>query len=259
MMQVDALPHHSLIIGMMTFLAVFGGVLAGMLVRGLLPDHHRTKETEDAIRLAMSVVATMSALVIGLLIASAKSWFDTKDAEVKQLSADMIQLDREMAHYGPETKVARELLRQYVVYKLTSTWPDEATQPPASPEGRRLLEDLQDRLRALTPESDAQRWLRSKALDISADLARIRWLLHVQTAAPVPQPFVVILVLWLTLIFASFGLFAPRNTTAIMALGASSLSIAGAIFLILEMADPFVGPIHISSVPMRDALELLGQ
>jgi hypothetical protein len=257
--QVIAMSHHTVTIGIMAFLAVFGGVLAGMLVRGLLPDHHRSKETEDAIKLGMGVIATMSALVIGLLIASAKNWFDTKDGEVNQLSSDMILLDRQMAHYGPQTKDARELLRQYVVYKITTTWPQEAAQPATNPDGWRLLEDVQGRLRALTPENDAQRWLRTSALDISGNLARVRWLLRVQTAAPLPQPFVLVLVLWLTLIYASFGLFAPRNTTALVALGVSSLSIAGAIFLILEMADPFVGPIHVSSVPMHEALAMLGQ
>src|SRR5213080_4116226 len=88
---------------------MFGGALGGMLVRRLLPDHHLTKETEDVVRLAIGMIATMSALVVGLLLASSKSSFDTKDSELKQFATDLILLDRQMAHYGPEAKEARSI------------------------------------------------------------------------------------------------------------------------------------------------------
>jgi hypothetical protein len=256
-MVVDVPVDRSLVVGMAVFLFVFGGALGGMLVRRMLPDHHRTKETEDVIKLGMGVVATMSALVIGLLIASAKSAFDTKDAEVKQLAGNMILLDRQLAQYGPEGKEARDLLREYAVYKMASTWPEES-HGPIKADGWTLLEDVQRRLRALTPASDGQRWLQTRALEIAGELAQTRWLLYAQMVSPVPTAFLVVLVLWLTLIFASFGLFAPSNGTALIALGLSSLSIAGAIFLILEMAVPFSGLIQIPSTPMHEALSLLG-
>jgi len=225
----------------------------------LLPGHHLTKETEDVIKLGMGIVATMCALVIGLLIASAKSAFDTKDAELNQLAGDLILLDRQLVHYGPETAEARDLLRRYMAYKIEVTWPEETPRVRTSPDDWKLLEGVQDRLRALAPPDDAHRWLQSRALQISGDLAQTRWLLHVQNVTPVPRAFLIVLVLWLTLIFASFGLFAPANGTAVIALGLSSLSIAGSIFLILEMAQPFGGLIHISSNPMHDALAIMEQ
>ena len=252
-------PDNAFTIAVVVFLCLVGGALAGMYVRTLLPEHHRTKETEDAIRLAMGVVATMSALVIGLLIASAKTSFDMKDTEVKQLASDLILLDRQLAQYGPETNDARSLLRRYTVYKIDSAWPDEAGHAPVSADGWRLLESLQDRLRVLTPATDAQRWLQAKALQISSDAAQTRWLLQVQTGTTIPTPFLIVVISWLTLIVSSFGLFAPRNATAVTALFLCALSIAGSIFLILEMAKPFSGLISISSAPMRDALALLGE
>jgi hypothetical protein len=237
-----------------------GGALGGMRLRRLLPDHHLAKESEDVVRLGMGVIATMSALVIGLLLASAKGSFDLKDAELKQFAADLIQLDRHMAHYGAETKEARDLLRRYTAIKIDSFWPGEASHPVVDdPNMWRSLEDVQDELRALAPLNDAQRWLKENALQASNDLARIRWLMREQLQASIPQPFMVILIFWLTVIFGSFGLFGPPNATVIVALIVSALSIAGALFLIVEMDQPFGGAIHLSSAPVRAALELLGR
>lgn len=245
-------------IGAIIFACVFGGAIAGMLIHVVLPEHHVRKETEDVIRLGMGVIGTLSALVIGLLIASAKGSFDTKDSEVRQFSADLILLNRQLVHYGAETKEARDLLRRYTVFAIDSTWPDGASPSSADARGWMLLEDVQDRLRALVPRDDAQRWLQARALEISGDLARTHWLLDVQTGRSIRTPFLVVLVSWLTIIFTSFGLFAPRNATAIAALVVCSLSIAGSIFLILEMDWPFGGLIQISSAPMREALAQAG-
>jgi hypothetical protein len=238
---------------------VFGGALSGMFIRTALPQHHLTKETEDIVKLGTGMIATLAALVIGLLIASARGSFDVKDTEIKQFAADLILLDRQLAHYGPETKDARQLLRRYAVFKIDSTWPHEASRPAEDGNGSMLLEDVQDRLRTLVPRDEAQRWLQARALQISGDVARTRWLLREQTGSSISMPFLVTLVFWLTFIFTSFGLFAPRNATAITALFVCSLSIAGAIFLILEMDHPFGGLIRIPSAPMRDALTQLGR
>src|SRR5262249_30159403 len=184
--------------------------------------------------------------------------FDTKDAELKQLAGNLILLDRQLAQYGPEAKEVRDLVARYTVYKIATTWPEEAAHRPTNPEDWKLLEAVQAHLRAVVPANDGQRWLQTRALEISGELAQTRWLLYAQTVTPVPKAFLVVLVLWLTLIFASFGLFAPRNGTAVVALGVSSLAIAGSIFLILEMAEPFSGLIQIPTAPMEEALGLLG-
>lgn len=244
-------------IGALVFLCIFSGALAGMFLRRRLPDQHLTKETEDVVKLGMGVIATMGALVISLLLASAKGSFDTKDAELRGFAADLILLDRQLVHLGAAAKEAHQLLRRYTVFRIESTWPEESAHPQNEKDGALLLEDVQVRLRALAPENDAQRWLQARALQISGDLAHTRWLLREQMGNALPTPFLLILVFWLTIIFTSFGLFAPSNPIAISALFVCAISVAGAIFLILEMAHPFGGMIHISSGPMRDALALL--
>ena len=244
-------------IGAIVFACVFGGALGGMFIARILPGHHLTKEAEDSLKLAMGVIATMGALVIGLLLASAKTSFDTKNNEIRQISTDLILLDRQLVHYGAEAKEARDLLRRYVVFKIDATWPSEASHP-VDKNGWTLLEDVQDRLRGLTPRNDAQQWLRTRALQVSGDLARTRWLLGEQSGSSIPRPFVVVLVFWLTVVFTIIGVFAPRNATVIAALFVCALSSAAAICLILEMDQPFGGLIHLSSAPMRDALANLG-
>jgi hypothetical protein len=138
-------------IGAIIFACVFGGALGGMVLRTRVPEHHLTKETEDSVKLGMGMIATLAALVIGLLVASAKSSFDTKDAELRQFSANLILLDRQLVHYGPEASEARALLRRYTAFKIDSTWPDEASHRVDDPDGWILLEDVQDKLRALAP------------------------------------------------------------------------------------------------------------
>lgn len=251
------MPGSDLIVACVVCACVFGGALAGMSIRARLPEHHLDKPTEDAVRIGMGTVATLTALVIGLLVASARSSFDMRSSEIQQFSADIILLDRQLVHFGPEANEARDLLRRYVVYKIESTWPEEADHP-ADPDGWMLLEAVQDRIRAFASGDDARRWLRGRALDVSGSLSRTRWLLDVQRGSAIPWPFLVILAFWLTVIFVSFGLFAPRNGTVLVAMLVCALSVAGSIYLILEMDKPFTGLIRIPSAPMREALARIG-
>ena len=249
-----------LVVAAIIFACLFAGALAGMSIRARLPKHHLTKETEDVVRLGIGVIGTMSALVVGLLLASAKGSFDTRSSEIGQVFVDLILVDRQLAQYGPETNETRELLRRYTAERIEAFWPAEASRPvPSDPNSWRLLEDVQNRLRALAPANDGQRWLRDRALQLSADLSRTRWLLRGQAVhGSIPGPFLIVVIFWLTVIFGSFGLFAPRNVTVIMALLVCSLAISGAMFLILEMDQPFTGLIRISSAPARAALALIG-
>jgi hypothetical protein len=235
---------------------VFGGALVGMFAGSLLPEHHVSKPTEDAVKLGMGTIATLTALVIGLLVASTRGSLEAKSGETMQLAADLVLLDRQLVRYGPEMHKARDLLRRYTRYKIDSTWPGEATTLPDD-RGELLVEEIQDHVRALTPTSEVQRWRQERALQVSVELARTRWLLDVQRGSSIQRPFLVVVVSCLTVVFGSFGLFAPRNGTVVAAMALCALSVAGAIFLILEMDRPFTGLIRIPSAPMREALARL--
>lgn len=249
-------------VGAVVFLCSFGGAVLGMCLGAVLPKHHLGTESREGVKVAIAMVATLAALTIGLLIGSAKISFDNKNNEFKRIVSLLIQVDRTMAHYGPETRDARDLLRQRVAARLGDIWvPGTAEQidPEAIGKGPGLgVEEIQDKLWALSPATDAQRWLQSRAVQLAGDLSEARARLLQQIDSGIQWPFLAILVFWLALIFASFGLFAPRNATVIVALFACSLSVAGAIYLILQLDQPYSGLIKISSAPLRAALQQLG-
>ena len=212
-------------------------------------------------KLGMGLIGTMTALVLGLLIASAKSSFDTQRNGLAQLSANFILLDRALAHYGPESKEAREMLRASVADMLQHTWPQENPQAgqaeaKVGTEGR--YEGLYEKIQELAPKNDVQRAMQAQAIKTGTDIAQMRWLLFAQKGSSIPTPFLVVMVCWLTLILASFGLFAPSNATVFITLLVCALAVSSAIFLILELDRPFEGMIQISSEPLRNALSLLG-
>ena len=249
----------SITVSLIVLACVFGGALVGILLRATLPQHHLSAESKDIVKLGMGLVGTMAALVLGLLVASAKGSYDAQSAELTQLSANIALLDRVLANYGPETKEIRDLVRGAVVRILDQMWSKDATRASPSAPTSSGGEILYDKIQGLTPKNDAQRMLQSQALNIGMDVGKTRWLMYAQEATSVSMPLLVVLVLWLTVIFISFGLFAPFNTTVVASLFISALSVSGAIFLILEMYTPYAGLVEISSAPLRAALAHLGQ
>ena len=252
------IPTH---IALIAFACVFGGALLGMFLRVLLPAHHLSEDTKDVIKLEVGLIATMTALVLGLMIATAKSSYDTQDEAVKHTAAKVLLLDRMLANYGPETQEARELLRRTVAARLEAIWPADRSHRVRweAPEAGFAARDIEARILRLSPQTDAQRWLRTQALRLDRDIMETRWLVLGRLGSTVPVPFLVVVVVWLTIIFGSFGLFAPRHATAVVVLFLCALSVAGSLFLILEMDQPFDGLIKISSAPLRYALSHLGQ
>jgi hypothetical protein len=245
-------------IGCIVLSCVFGGALIGMFLHRILPEHHLSTESKDVIKLGMALTSTMSALVLALLIASAKTSYDAQRNELTQISATIILLDRGLAHYGPETADAREVLHRYVVQMLVQLWSNDNANAPAEPTSA-VGASFYDKVEALSPHNEVQSSLKAQALKMSIDLGQTRWLLFEQGGSSIPMPFLVLLIFWVTTIFLSFGLFAPPNATVIATLLLCSLSVSGAIFLILELDRPFSGVIKISNAPLRNAIAHLGQ
>jgi hypothetical protein len=252
----------ALIISLIAFGCIVGGILLGMLLQRVLPKHHLSDESMNVVKLGTGMLATLAALVIGLLIASAKGSFDTMNNGLMQTGSKIILLDRLMAQYGEETRETRDSLRRGVASFIERVWPKEgigdAEVKPVDPKAG--IEGLQEKLLQLSPQNDAQRWIQSRALQVSGEIAETRWLLIQQVGlSSLSWPFFVILVSWLVIIFFSFGLFSPRNATVIVVLLICALSAAGALYLILELDRPYMGIITISSAPLRNALVHLGQ
>lgn len=254
---------NSIAIGLSAFAFAFGGALFGIWFRRVLPEAHLSAESKDIVKLSIGLIATMTALLLGLVVASAKSSFDTTDAAIKNTAASLLTLDRLLARFGPETRETRDLLRRIVIGRVDSIWPEEKTAaatPDRAATMTRPIEAIEDRIQQLAPQNDQQRWLKSRALTLSNDLLQARWLLLAGATDPsVPMPFLVALIFWLTVIFGAFGLMAPRNATVTVVQLISALSVAISIFLVLELEHPFDGIIKVSSAPLRFTVSHLGE
>ena len=231
-----------------------------MVLRAVLPAQHLGSEAKDVVKLGMGLLGTMTAMVLGLMIASAKSTFDTQRTGLAQLAGNVIMLDRILEHYGPESKDAREMLRASVADMIARTWAAESSAAGQTGSGRTegRYEGLFEKVEALAPRNDAQRAWQAQALKLCTDMAQMRWVLFAQKGSSIPMPFLLVMVAWLALLFASFSLFAPPNPIVIVTLLVSALAVSSAIFLILELDRPFAGVIQISSEPLRAALTILG-
>jgi hypothetical protein len=244
-------------VSFIVFTIIFGAAVVGMLLRTVLPEHHLSADSKEVIKLGTGLVATMAALVLGLLVASAKGSYDAQSAELTQASANIVLLDRLLAHYGSETKEIRESLRGITARVLEETWSKDGngTLELGTVGNEVMLEKIQ----GLSPENNLQRTIQSQALNLAMNLGQTRWLMFEQGVNSVSKPMVVVMVSWLAIIFMTWGMFCPPNASVIASLLAAALSVSGAIFLILEMYNPYRGLIEISSAPLRAALAHLGQ
>jgi hypothetical protein len=244
-------------IALIVFVCVFAGAAIGIALNARLPDSHLEGPSAEVVKLVIGLIGTMAAVVLGLLIASAKSTYDTQASDVAQLSAGILQLDRLLANYGPEAKDARDSLRQDVIDNVEEIWPkDSVTSPSLAPLERAKAEAFYVSIQRLSPQSDAQRFAKSQALQVATDVYHTRLLMFAQqgSAISISLPFLIVLVSWLILLFVGFGLLTPFNGTVVTALLVGALSVAGALFLILEMNHPYSGLMGISSAPLLDAL-----
>lgn len=239
--------------------SLLGAILLGMRIRRFLPEHHLSADTKDTVKLAMGLVATMAALVLGLLVSSVKSSYDTTRSEVILMASKISFLDRLLTVYGPEAAETRSQFRSLIEESVNGIWRDETRPltypPPDTRAGRAFYAAIQ----GLSTKDETQRALKLQAANLAIELAQLRSLLMAQSVPSISEPMLVIVVSWLVVIFFSFSLLAPPNATANIALIISALAVAGAIFLILELDQPFGGLLRMSSEPMVTAINQLGK
>jgi hypothetical protein len=230
---------------------LFAAVWIGLWLRRLVPKHHFSAETRDTVKLAMGLVATMSALVLGLLVSSAKSSYDTTRGQVIQMASKIALLDRALGVYGPEATELRRQLRILIEEQMRRMWPDEATSGTQPRTDTRAGDAFYVAIQSLSPRDDTQRTLKTQAATLAGELGQLRALMLAESTTSISRPMLIVVVAWLVVIFLSFSLLAPSNATANLALMVSALSVVGALFLVLELDRPFGGLIQISSEPMR--------
>jgi hypothetical protein len=247
------------LIATVLFACLVAAALLGRRVHRYLPEDHLSADSRDSVKLAMGLVATMTALVLGLLVSSAKDGYDTKRSEVIQMAAKVTFLDRVLALYGPEAAEARADLRAAVADAVQRIWPTDQSGPGQLGVNQQAGDAVYVTIQRLSPHDDTQRALKAQVGTLLVDLGQLRTLLVAQSIPSISKPMLIILVSWLVVIFFGFSVVAPPNATTTLALVTSAFSVACAIFLILELDQPFGGLIHIPSEPMINVLDHLAK
>jgi hypothetical protein len=251
--QIDFMPSQ--IIGgehgLIAFIVIFGSGMLGLLIGKILPERHIAQPTQAIVQTTMGTISILAALVLGLLVATAKGKFDTVSTQVEQLAGNLMLLDHELRNYGSDTAEARGLLRGYVVAKIKAVWPRQAGERPLldDPTGVQLLEAFQLSLRGLTPKTDTQRLILADALPITGDLVKTTWRQVALAANRFTHPFLIMTQLWLGMLFFSWGMFAPRNAIVIGAMLLGAASIACTIILVEDFDNPFEGFVTVFAGP----------
>jgi hypothetical protein len=236
------------------FALILASALAGMLLRSRLPEHHLTGDSKDVIKLATALIATMSALVLALLFASTRTSFEHTSAAVARMTADLVELDGLLHEYGPQAKPVRKALRDEIQPLIDSIWQEQAEDRGAKPPTKSYNEPVHFMIRQLQPANPTQASIQARALQVIADFSQVRLSLVAQPSDSISATFVFVLIIWLMFIFAVFSLSSPPNATLGIVLGICILSASTAIYLILELAQPFDGLMQLSNAGLRTAL-----
>jgi len=238
---------------------LLAAVWMGMWLSHFLPVDQLSPETKDIVRLTTGLVATMSALLLGLLVNSSKASYDTTRARVMQKASKYALLDRVLEIYGPQAAEVRGDLHALIEGETRRLWPDDAHATARTKSQDQKGNAFYGALLSLDARDDTQRALKAQAAGLALDVGQLLSLMEAESTTSISKPMLTVVVLWLVQIFLGFSVIAPPTATATFALIASALCATGAIFLILELDDPFSGLIRISSEPMRKVLGQLGK
>jgi hypothetical protein len=241
------------LIASFVLVCLVAAVLLGQMASRRLAERHLTPDTRDTVKLSLGLVATMSALLLGLLVSSAKGTYDSQRQQVDDLAAKVATLDRILVLYGPESQPARHALRATIEEAIARAWPEHRQASELRPDfrsGDSVFRAVQD----LAPIDATKSALKGRAENLTFELAEGRALLVSRALAGASTPLLVIVVGWLVLILFGFSLLAPRNAVARAALTAAAVAVCGALLLLLEYYDPFDGLIRISSAPMAASI-----
>ena len=251
----------ALSVTLMTFFCCLIGYALGGLLEKALPESELSDRSREVLKDATAMIATLAALVLGLLVTSAKATFDKSADRVSESGAKLIEVDRILRHFGTEGDHARDRLRRYTeLLKERLELGQHPTAGPEVPETERAIsvDDMMARpIRALEASTDELKDLKSDVLDTVKDLARTRWEMIEESYNPLPKPFLILMFFWLGILFLGFGIVAPVKPTVVVAMILCAASVSGAVYLIMEMNRPLSGALRIPTMPLRLALDIM--
>jgi hypothetical protein len=246
---------NSVAVSSVVFVLVFAGGFVGVALRRILPQEHLGQDAKDTMRLAIGLVVTMTGMVMGMLVSSAKTYYDGQRNKVAEMSAEIILLSNGLDAFGHDSEPLRIEARRFVGDAADRIWPKEKSSLyQLRPENDSAI--IMEQLQLLTPKNEMQVVAKAEISSLIQSLRRSYWLMFLESEqATIPLPLLFVVTSWLVVIFISFGIFAPPNATVIATLTICALAVSGAIFIIMEMYSPFSGVLKISSMAVRDAMD----
>lgn len=245
-------------ISMIIFICIFCSSIFGLLVQRMLPDSHLSDQSKDALKSSRGVVVGVTALTLGLLISAAKTSFDLKNDSLRLQSAKTVTLIRMLNDYGPETYGVKLVIRKSIeeqIDRMEKVYNQGVNIDDVLKSTK--INSLRQVLSTLSPKNKSQEFIKSSALNLANEIEELRWRIYEELSSHLQLPIFYILVFWLMCIFFSLGIVAPANYSIITGLALSSLSMTGAIYLMLELDRPYSGWITVSNEPLKVALKAI--
>ena len=240
------------VVAVLAFLSMMGAALLGLFSKTRLPSEHPQEDTSSVVRVVAQLFVVMTSLVLGLMLDSAKNTFETNNRDIRTLATEIILLDRTMRALSPEAEDARRHLVEYVHTSLKG-----ANILEEDPQAEASLEAAGTSLRAIRVSDEQKVALWNDARQLYRQVVRQRWVVIDEYGGTIPPPLIIMVILWLAIIFASFGYRAPRNTIVTASFFLAALLISAAIYLILDMDTPSSRMTQASNVPFQRALAQL--
>jgi hypothetical protein len=241
------------LVPVLLFCALVGISVAAAFLHLRLPARLRDDDTNSTIRLTANLFMVTTSLLLGLLLNSAKGTFETMDHNVHAYAAGLVQLDRTLYRYGPET----EGLRHRMLAHAEAMRDRPAGMPLADSAMEARMDTVGDALDALATPDARHAALAQDAQQQFDKLADLRRTLMEEGSGTIPAPLILLIAAWLVAIFASLGYRAPPNAAVFVTLVAAAGLMSFALYLIMDMDAPWSGPIQISHLPLSTAVALM--
>jgi hypothetical protein len=247
--------------------AIFASGLLGLLLQRLLPKPHTSDRSRDMISSVVGTTTLLLALVLGLLIWTAYGVYTAQKAGLESLVSAALQFDQALAEYGPDGNAGRALLKRQAAGDRRQFWEGDVSAgslaySEALANVSTSLANMRERdafLDALQPTTEPQKRLLASARQLTASMGQTRLAMSLRMDSPVPWPLLAIVVSWSLLLFCGAGLLSQINATTLTSMALGAFSVASAIFLILELSQPYTGLFHVSPTTFERITEDLAK
>jgi len=248
---------RTILIAVITLACTFGSAFAGEFLSRKLPDETLSNDSKDAVKLVMGLIATMSALLLSLLLASAQTTYNAQNANVEGLAAAVLQMDRMLELYGPAAEPLRKEVHEITDSTRSVIWEaDGVHSDRLNPIGlQHRINNLLVSVLSLPTDTNLHRFAQAQFIRAASEASTIRINMFEQSRSRLPLPFLVVVIAWLSFLFMGFGLLSPFHRLVRFTFLVGAVSVSAAIFMIIELSSPYSGLIQLSDAPIVAVLE----